>query len=88
MTQMTHPLTLMVIFPSKVPKVAAIIAGILRTGDTNPVLDAAGNAGLPCVSSPGIPPHLAHHASNAIILIRRYISHLPSFIASNHYNYH
>ena len=64
MNQMPHPLTLMVIFQLKVPEVAATIAGISRTEDMNPVSDA-GNAGLPCVWSLGIPPHLAHHASNA-----------------------
>ena len=106
MNQMPHPLTLMVIFQLKVPEVAAITAGILRTEDMSPASDA-GNAGLPCVWSLGIPPHLAHRASNAttrnvfnsyftcilygysysqlhfwfiLILIRHYISHLPSFI--------
>lgn len=66
MTQMSHPMTLMVIFPSKVPKAAAIIAGTLRTGGMSQVSDV-GNVGLPCVSSPGTPPRLAHLASNAII---------------------
>lgn len=66
MNQMPHPLTLMVIFQLKVPEVAATIAGISRTEDMNPVSDA-GNAGLPCVWSLGIPPHLSHHASNATI---------------------
>ena len=55
MNQMPHPLTLMVIFQLKVPEVAATIAGISRTEDMNPVSDA-GNAGLPCVWSLGIPP--------------------------------
>ena len=64
MSQMSHPLTLMVIFQLKVPEVAATIVGISRTEDMNPALDA-GNAGLPCVWSLGIPPHLAHCASNA-----------------------
>ena len=36
------------------------------TCDVSAVSDA-GNAGLPCVSSPGTPLRLAHHALNAII---------------------
>ena len=64
MNQMPHLLTLIVIFQLKVPEVAATIAGISRTEDMNPVSDA-GNAGLPCVWSLGIPPHLSHHALNA-----------------------
>ena len=87
MNQMPHPLTLMVIFQLKVPEVAAITAGILRTEDMSAASDA-GNVGLSCVWSLESPPHLAHCASHGMCLIVIYLYIIWLFLLSTTFLVH